>query len=83
MPSIQLIVVASIYGVKEKTVKMIQQSGLCRMMNRSRDTVAPAPVNVELGTGKQPPGGYQNSTTSSLNQVKTNHQFAKVFGIYK
>ena len=75
--------VASIYGVKEKTIKMIQQSGLCRMIKRSRDPVAPAPVNVELGTGQQQSERYQNRTTTSSNQVKTKNLFAKVFRIYE
>ena len=53
--SLQLIVVASCYGLKDNTIKTIQQSGVFEIMTRWRHPVASAQENIELGVVQQQP----------------------------
>ena len=66
--SVQLIVVASCYGVKEKTIQAIRQSCMYKIITRWRHPVGPAQENIELGHGQQ--AGNQNTAIPSSNQVK-------------
>ena len=68
-----MIVVASIYEIRENTIRTIQQSGVYKMITRWSHPVAPAPENIELGI-RQQDQDEQGNRQQQLHEQEQQHQ---------